>query len=226
MSRGDADTNIEMAAIEGRDRSLPPLRQQQMVIRTNEIRNNELLQQSMIQSIKKRNKHNALMRTNHAGTVGSYKDSIHKSSSHNMMGRTNPEHLDDQKITLNSSNPGTHHSNTPMSHAQTSTQNDAAALTAGAFAKRRSEKSRDNFNVPGGSSHHQQVDSNAFSFENLTQSKTGRVAKNMQRRDLTNQYNFAKKVGPLNQSLQPTQNRKNFNSPYSKNYNEQYYMMA
>lgn len=33
-------------------------------------------------------------------------------------------------------------------------------------------------------------------------------------------------MGPLNQSLQPTQNRKNFNSPYSKNYNEQYYLMA
>ena len=117
-----------------------------MLIRTNEIRNNELLQQSMIQSIKKRNKHNALLRSNQAVTMGTFKDSIHKSSSHNMMGRTNQEQFDDQKMTLNSSNPGTHHSNTPMSQANTS-QNDGN-YTHLAFAKRKSEKSRDNFHGP------------------------------------------------------------------------------
>lgn len=73
--------------VDGRDRSLPPLRHQQLLIRTNEIRNNELLQQSMIQNIKKRNKYNAQMRSSNHATMNSYKEQMHKSSSHNMMVR-------------------------------------------------------------------------------------------------------------------------------------------
>ena len=53
--------------IDNRDRSLPPLRHQQLLMKTNEIKGNELLQQSMIKNIKKRNKQNAIMKsTNNA----------------------------------------------------------------------------------------------------------------------------------------------------------------
>jgi hypothetical protein len=69
------------------------------------------------------------------------------------------------------------------------------------------------------------MESHKFSFENIQTSANPRT--NRANNDPRIQNNFnARKIGSINHSMQPTQYRNKFNSPYSKNYNDEYYRMA